>query len=80
MVIWILYTECDSEPSFEGYATSKAKAKKWMFNFLKDKDNWGFFYNPTAKLEEDGDGMSIEVSGQHYIQAVKVKKIDSDSE
>jgi hypothetical protein len=33
--IWLLYTECDSEPSFHGYLTNRKDAVSWVKNITK---------------------------------------------
>lgn len=72
MSIWILYTECNSEPRFMGYTTSKTKAKEWMFDSLRlDYKN-----NPKHIFNDNGDSMSISVNGRESEQFIQTEKVE----
>lgn len=74
MAIWVLYTECDSEPTFGGYATSKKLAKEWMLSTLECDYEENFDIS-DCEIGDDNDSMSITVSDAHYIHAVKLERI-----
>lgn len=74
MAVWGLYTECNSEPNFYGYVSSKQKAKDWIVDMIED-----YAHIHTDVTEHDvvdnGDAMSLTVSDEHYIHAVRLEKI-----
>ena len=72
MAIWVLYTECDSEPTFSGYATSKKSAIEWMEVMAEDYDIEG----KDIEIFEPHDGaLQITVSDGYYIHAEKLVRI-----
>ncbi len=74
MAIWVLYTECDSEPTFSGYATSKKKAIEWMKNTVKL--DYADVDDKNTDIDEDDNGLQITVSDSHYIFAIKLDRVD----
>ena len=67
MSIWCLFTQCDSEPSFDGYSTSKKSAIKWV------KD-----HAPTGGiLTIDENHIMSYDDGSNSTEAIKLEKIVS---
>lgn len=70
MAIWILYTECDSEPTFWGYVRSRKKAMKWVIEELESRDC------PIGEIgERQGLIWSQSEDDAHYVHAVVVKPL-----
>jgi hypothetical protein len=70
MAIWILYTECDSEPTFWGYVRSKSKALKWCIDELENRGC------SLHDLADHGNGFSSQAEDDaHYVHAVALKPL-----
>jgi len=72
MAIWVLYTQCDSEVTFSGYAPSKKKAIEWMKATAEDYDIEG---KDTDIFEPHDEALQITVSDSHYVNADKLERI-----
>ena len=70
MALWVLYTECDSEPTFWGYVRSKKTAREWCIEELKEAG-----CSPDT-LGDYGDVLGAQLQDDsHYVNAVKLERI-----
>ena len=71
MAIWALYTECESRPDFQGYTTSKKKAKEWMMAILEQDYNGG----RNHEFSDVNETMHISVWGKESHQHILAERL-----
>lgn len=72
MAIWCLFTQCESEPTFWGYVTSKKEAIEWMKEEMKEREI------DCEITEYDGhlEGYDCdEPESKYSVEAVRLERI-----